>query len=325
MIEHGKRVAREGASAMRSRLILEMAVALVSDPDQQLRETTVSIRRQGVDRGPVSLFSSSTHEGVEAVVSGATAVAMLNPSAALTLAYRGTGWYAAPQPLSALAIIPSLDRCVFAVKSDLSLRRLEDIAERKVPLRIGMRAQRDHYLQILLEHVLAAAGFSLDDLAAWGGGVVYAKSGPPRPGDEKFAALASGAIDALFDEGISDWIDAALAAGMTVLPFAEATVAKLEARGYRRAIISSSEYPALPQDLLTLDFSGWAIYVRADADDALVTALCRALDDRKAHIPWDGVGPLPVERMALNSADAPLDVPLHPAAASFWRQRGYLS
>ena len=50
----------------------------------------------------------------------------------------------------------------------------------------------------------------------------------------------------------------------------------------------------------------------------------KALDARKHHIPWQGDGPLPVERMCVDAADTPLDVPLHPAAELYWRQCGYL-
>lgn len=324
MMEHGKRAARESAGTIRSQLILEMAAAFVAAPDHDVRQTKVLLRQQGTEGWPVCLFGSSTNEGVDAVVAGEATLAILNPSAALTLACRGTGVYPTPQPLRALAVIPSLDQCVFAVKRESGLTRLEEVAERKVPLRIGVRAQRDHYLQTMLEHIVAAAGFTLDELRAWGGSVHYAKTGPPRPGDVKFAALATGEIDAIFDEGVTGWIDAALDAGMALLPMAEATVGKLEAMGYRRALVTRAEYPGLPRDVLTLDFSGWAVFVHIDAPHDLVMQLCRALDERKALIPWDGEGPLPVERMARNDPDTPLDVPLHPAAERFWRERGYL-
>ncbi len=39
------------------------------------------------------------------------------------------------------------------------------------------------------------------------------------------------------------------------------------------------------------------------------------------RIPWEG---LPLERMCRHTLEGPLDIPLHPAAESFWRERGYL-
>jgi TRAP-type uncharacterized transport system substrate-binding protein len=193
-----------------------------------------------------------------------------------------------------------------------------------VPLRIATRGQRDHCLHVMLEHIASAAGFSLDDFRAWGGET--RPNGPlPMPGDAKFQALARGEIDAIFDEAVQEWLPGAVEAGMTILSLSEQTVQKLEAQGYRRAVIPKALYPMLPADVLTIDFSGWAIFVHADAPDVLVTQMCRALDRRKQLIPWQGEGPLPLERMMTDEPDTPMDVPLHPAAERFWRACGYLS
>ena len=77
--------------------------------------------------------------------------------------------------------------------------------------------------------------------------------------------------------------------------------------------------------MLTLDFSGFPVYTRADVSDDVVTALCAALEASKERIPWQGEGPLPLDRMCRDTPDGPLDVPLHPAAERFWRQKGYIS
>jgi hypothetical protein len=41
-------------------------------------------------------------------------------------------------------------------------------------------------------------------------------------------------------------------------------------------------------------------------------------------VPWERDGPLPLEIMCRESDETPMDVPLHPAAEQFWRERGYL-
>jgi TRAP-type uncharacterized transport system substrate-binding protein len=284
----------------------------------------VLLRKQGTAQWPLCLFASSTYEGVDAVVRGEAALAMINPAASLTLAYRGTGPYDTPQPVRTIAVIPSADQYVFAVKRETGLTAFEQIGTRRAPLRIATRGQRDHCLHIMLEHIAAAAGFTLDEFRAWGGET--RPNGPlPLPGDAKFQALARGEIDAIFDEAVQEWLPAAVEAGMTILPLAESTVRVLEAQGYRRAIIPQALYPMLPADILTIDFSGWTIFTHADAPDALVTQICAALDARKHLIPWQGEGPLPLDRMVRNEPDTPMDVPLHPAAERFWRSCGYLA
>jgi hypothetical protein len=52
--------------------------------------------------------------------------------------------------------------------------------------------------------------------------------------------------------------------------------------------------------------------------------MCAGLDARKHNIPWEGEGPLPVERMAREAPDTPQDIPLHAAAEKYWKSKGYL-
>lgn len=311
--------------AIRSRIMLEMACELVAMGDQSMRQAKVLLRAQGAaDQAdwPLRLFGSSTGEGVDAVVSGESAVAIINPSGALAVAYRGSATKP-PAPVRTLTVIPSHDQYVFAVHPKTGLSRFEEIRERRLPLRLSLRGQRDHCLHSMLDDILDAAGFSLAELQSWGGTVTY-ESRTPYPYEPKFDRLIRGELDAIFDEGVYEWAPHVLAAGMKILPLAEQTVRKLETMGYRRGTIAKAKYPALPQDVLTIDFSGWPVFVRADLPDALVAQMCAALDARKHLIPWDGEGPLPLERMCRDAPDTPIDVPLHPAAERFWRERGYL-
>ncbi len=95
--------------------------------------------------------------------------------------------------------------------------------------------------------------------------------------------------------------------------------------GFRRGVISKADYPKLPADVVSLDFSGWAVFTREDTPADLIMAFCKALEARKDRIPWQGEGPLPLERMCRDTPDSPLGIPLHPAAERFWRERGYLT
>lgn len=313
------------AAMIRGQLILEIAAGLVVAPDQPMRQPKVLLRSQGAADWPLTLFASSTNEGIDAVVAGEADLAIVNPSAALTLAYRGIGAYTTPQPVLPIAVIPSFDQYVFAVRSETGLASLEDIGTKHYPLRIAVRGQADHYLHLMLDHIVAAAGFSLDDVRKWGGSITAAGNMPPRSGDARLSAFDGGDIDAIFDEGVAGWLESALDRDMRVLPVAESTLLPLERMGYRRGAILKSEYPRLDADVPSLDFSGWPIFVHAQAPDKLVTQICVALDERKALIPWEGEGPLPVERMGRDTPDTPLDVPLHPAAARVWAERGYLN
>jgi TRAP-type uncharacterized transport system substrate-binding protein len=307
----------------RSKVVLEIASELVAGPDLDLRQATVLLSGHQSKAPALRLSSASTVSGIRAVAAGEADLAIVNPSAALSVACRGHRLFGAPLPLRTIAVIPSLDQFVFAVRPETGLERFEDIAERRPALKVGLRGVPEHSLHFMLEDVASAAGFSVEDLRRWGG-ETRLEGSYPAPGEPKFEAFLRGEIDAIFDEAADFWIGQALEAGMRILPLAEATVRKLEAQGYRRAVLEKSKFPALPSDILTIDFSGWSIFVRADLPDRIVAQICAGLDARKHMIPWQGDGPLPVERMCRDAPDTPLDVPLHPAAERFWRERGYI-
>jgi TRAP-type uncharacterized transport system substrate-binding protein len=303
--------------------MLQIAAELVSGEDLSLMQAKVLLQGPGSKDWNFSLYATSAFEGVDAVVNGDVQVATINPAAGLMLAHKGIGPFDKPQPVRAIAVIPTLDHYVFAVRPDTGLTTFEDIAKRRFPLRVSMRGQRDHCLNLILNDIAAAAGFSFEELRSWGGDPRY-EALLPWPESEKFKALVRGDLDAIFDEAVYVWVDAALDAGMRILPLMEETVRKLEAMGYRRAYLRKSAIPKLPSDVLTLDFSGWPIFVHADCADAVVKKLCAALDARKHLIPWEGEGPLPVERMCRDAVDTPQQVPLHPAAERYWSECGYL-
>jgi TRAP-type uncharacterized transport system substrate-binding protein len=310
----------------RSRLVLEiaseMAGGVAADAVPDYIQPKVVLRHSHGGK-PVTLFGVSSAEGIFAVAARDVDLAMINPAAVLAVAMRGQGMFKVPMPVRAIAVIPSWDQFVFAVRPETGLTRFEDIVARKPKLRILMRGAPDHTLHHMLDDVAAAAGFSRNDIADWGGEVRKAGT-VPWPHTETFKALVRGDVDAIFDEAAHSWVPQALDAGITILPLAEATVMKLEEMGYRRALLPKSAYPKLPRDVLSLDFSGWTVFVHAEADDALVTQICAGLDARKACIPWEEPGDLPVERMAREAIDTPQTVPLHRAAERFWRSRGYL-
>jgi TRAP-type uncharacterized transport system substrate-binding protein len=306
----------------RSRLMLEVASELVGDSTWPQRQVNVSLREQGAERWPLAFFASDTPAAIDDVAEGRAQIAVVNPSSPLTLAVRGTGPYPKPLPLRAITVIPSEDQMAFAVTDSSGLRSIEDIGRRRFPLRLGMRAQRDHACFWFVDQVFQAAGFSLSDVLSWGGEVKYLARIPQAP--ERIEAVRRDEVDAIFDEAVNRWIYPALDAGMRLLPVTGALLARLEAMGFRRGTVTRQDYPRLPEDVPSLDFSGWPVFCRTDAPDQLIDRFCRAMEARKHLIPWQGPGPLPLERMCHDGPDTPLDAPLHPAAERCWRELGYL-
>ena len=312
-----------GRDTIRSRLVLEVASEMVDQPEWRYRQTRVNLREQGGDGWPIALFGSDSPAAIAQVASGEVQVAMINPAGPLALALRGKGPFREPIALRAIAVVPSPDQLAFAVTKQTAVQSLREVRERRLPLRVSIRGQMDHSLHLVVKEVLSAAGFSLDDIVSWGGQVRY-DPGLPR-GSNRLGAVARGEVDMIIDEAVHSWLNIALDSEMHVLSMDESMLAQLETLGFRRAVLPKADYPKLDSDVPTLDFSGFPVYTHANVPDSIVTAVCAALEARKEKIIWQEPGPLPLESMCRDTPSGPLNIPLHPAAERFWRERGYLA
>jgi TRAP-type uncharacterized transport system substrate-binding protein len=306
----------------RSRLMLEVASQLVSQKDFPYLQARVSLREQGADEWPVTLFASDSPATIYEVAAGKVQFAVINPSMILRLAALGSAPFKEALPLRTIAVLPASDQMGFAVKKDTGLKAFGDIGAREFPLRVSLRGQPDHSLHVITDHVLAAAGFTLDEIVSWGGEVRY-DGGMPY-GANRIGAVERGEIDAIFDEGVNAWGNMALELDMVFLPLGEMVLRRLEGVGLRRSLIEQKKFPRLTADVPTLDFSGWSIYTRENTSDNLVIDFCRALEASKDRVPWAKDAPLPLAQMVRDTPEGHLEVPLHPAAERFWRERGYL-
>jgi TRAP-type uncharacterized transport system substrate-binding protein len=310
-----------GRDTIRSHLVLEVASELVDRPEWPYRQARITLREQGGETWPLSLFGSDSPAAIDQVARGELQVAIINPAGPLALALRGKGPFKSPIPLRAITVIPSPDQLAFAVTQSSGLKSLRDIRERRFPLRISIRGQMDHSLHLVVKEVLSAAGFSLDDIVSWGGHMRYDAGLPNSP--TRLGAVQRGEADMIIDEAVRSWLDPAIELDMRILPFDEPLLEQLEQLGFRRAVIPKARYK-VKEDVPTLDFSGFPVYTHVNVPDTIVTSICSALEARKEKIPWQEEGPLPLDRMCRDTPEGPLNIPLHPAAERFWHERGYL-
>jgi TRAP-type uncharacterized transport system substrate-binding protein len=306
--------------------MLQVASNLVATREWTYRQAKVLLRQQGAEEWKLALFGSDSPRTIHDVAEGKVHIATINPSTVLSVALAGKGPFRTPIPLRAIAVIPSLDQLGFAVTEKSGLSSLHDVRERRFPLRVSVRGEREHSLHLILDEVFSAFGFSQADLIAWGGRISYddGSKDDPHGFRARVGAVKGGDLDAIFDEALNIWVDMALDAGMRFLSLEEPMLNKLERVGLRRGTISRKVFPRLDREVATIDFSGWPVYTHADVSDDLVIPFCRALENCKELIPWQGDGPLPLERMCRDTPEGPLTVPLHPGAERFWRERGYL-
>jgi TRAP-type uncharacterized transport system substrate-binding protein len=302
--------------------MLEVASHLVGQADWPDQQVQIHFRPQGGADWNLCFFASDAPNAVEAVLSGAADIAICNPGGVLAMAVRGAAPFKAPAPLRAIMVLPQFDQFGFGFTAASGITSLAQVRDDRYPLRVSLRGQRDHSVHLVADRVLQAYGYSLADIERWGGQVRYDEEFPNGP--HRMGAMERGEIDAIFDEALNMWARRGLEIGMRFLPIDEPQLGELERVGLRRVAITPGEYPAVGQDVWTVDFSGWPVFTREDASDHMVEAFCAGLEARKERIPWYGSGPMRLDLMVSDTREAPMMIPLHPAAERFWRARGYI-
>jgi hypothetical protein len=299
--------------------MLQLTSSLVGQDDWPEKQVHVQLREQGATEFAFSMLGGDSPVSVPEVAAGRLDLALVNPATAANAALRRAGL--PMDALASIATIPSYDQLGLAVATSVGITRLEELPTARPALRLTLRAQRDHGVQGFVVDALGAVGVTLSDITDWGGTIRYDPGLPHLP--ERAALITSGAVDAVFDEGVYNWGELAMANGLTFLSFEEHTLARLEGLGYRRGLLTPTRFPSLTRSIPTLDFSGFLLYTRSNAPDRFVAAICAALLRERDNIAWQGGDSLPLERMLSNAMDAPLSIPLHPAARRFWTENGF--
>jgi TRAP-type uncharacterized transport system substrate-binding protein len=248
-------------------------------------------------------------------------VAFINPSAIVTMAYRGKGFYREKMPLRALASFPSWDKMVFAVAKKLQVKSLRDIAARKIPLNLSTRSLGVYNTTAFtVEKILGFYGLSFAKIKRWGGRV-YESPRPTSPA--RLQGIRNGKVNAIFDEGIHNWLEEALDHDFDVLPLEPDVLKQLETLGYRRSLLPAAKFAKLTRDIETIDFSGWPLITHRWLSNDLAYSICQAIDARQGVIPVDDDSPLDMRMICRTSESAPLDIPLHPGAKKYYEENGY--
>lgn len=336
---------RYNAGIQRSKGLLEIAAALYDTslarrstrsgspvPQIDSRVGTglslrIDTRRSAAEGGVgISFAVNGFRDKILQVARKEVSLLWINPNAPLALAYKGLPPFKERLPVRALAVFPSWDATVIAVHESTGITSIEQIRERRIPLRVSTRDTiappfDEDTTMHAVDTIIAAAGFSLDDIRAWGGSVTPVS----RPSDPvRSDAIAKGAVNAIFDEGILSWGEFALARGFRFLPLEGAVRERVTAAGYDMVTVTPSRLPGLRQPVSSVDFCGWPMIVHADMPDDVAYALCEAIEARKLAIPTDNYKPLDLVQLCTIDEETPRGAPLHPGAERFYRERGYL-
>lgn len=266
-------------------------------------------------------------DAVKAVGRGTVDVALATPAAFARMALDGRGPYTdEPLPLlRALGTVPQLDRLVLAIDASENIQSFDDLRQRRPALRIATSPDDGvNHVGLAAHKILELAGISVE---GWGGRFLEAE----RP-NTCIESMMRGEASAVFHEAIMTpwWRELVEARDVTFVPIESAVLDKLEREfGWPRATLPAGYFRNLKRLLETLDFSDFAIIVRADMPDdiAELLAFCIAetsdgLERQYRHIPPQQS---PVTYPLTSAGMAKTAIPLHPAAARYYASKGYIN
>jgi uncharacterized protein len=311
---------------------LELAAGVFTKCSEQLAsQLSVSLTsgKRDTKRTPLRIgINGDIYGGMRAPLEVGTRrvdIAYVNPASLVTMAYRGRGYYKEKLPLRVLGCFPSWDRIALVVNKDLGVKSLYDIAQRKIPLRVSTRLSGvNNGTYFTISTILSFYALSFEKIKRWGG-TVQECSRPFAP--ERLTSIAKRSLNAVFDEGVSTpggWLDQALENGYEVIALEPAIVKKLEQMGYSRTVLPKSRFRQLKEDALTLDYSGWSLVTHRWLPNNVAYAAIETIDEKQRVIPVDDDQPLDMRNLCRGTEKCSLQVPLHPGAAKYYDEKGYL-
>jgi uncharacterized protein len=233
-------------------------------------------------------------------------------------AYEGTEGYQKDGPMTNLRVIARIESPAYlmiaAVRSS-GITDLHQIAEMRIPVRIlaGVAGGLGN-----IDVVLGHYGFTRQDVVSWGGKILQGNALLRNP---NFDVILGVGVLANYPEG-GMWYEMTQRKDLVFFAVPEDLRQKLVKENGAVLVDLPFRYMRGVGDdpIPTVGFSGTDVYGRDDLPDAFVYAVAKALDEKRDLIRWTNQ-PFSYDPMTVANGDG---VPLHPAAARYYHERGYL-
>jgi TRAP transporter TAXI family solute receptor len=231
------------------------------------------------------------------------------------------------EPRKNLRLIATINQASWigvAVRPETGITDLSQIAERRQPIRL--KTAGDRMFDILFEYY----GFSREKIDEFGGSFVPGILSGNRVLNEITPWVKKGEFDAIIDPIYTGytpehqhWMEATILYDLQFLPLPEDLIQRIvdadEALG--PGFIPHRLMRGINEDIPSVERLPQVIYTRAEAPDAFVHEVTKALDEnrhmfRQTHIPYS-YDPKTASRSRL-------PVPFHPAAEQYYKEMGYI-
>jgi len=230
-------------------------------------------------------------------------------------AYQGIGKYAPDGPMKHLRLLANIQDplyLVVAVKADSGIADLRQIREKKLPVRIMGNLEAAYS-----DAVLAYFGITAKELESWGGRMVRSNAEGRRNFDVVIHEASRGNPPefSLFNE-ISE------TTRLNYLDLPEDLLVQMAGDfELERRSLPIGFLRGIDRTIPTVARSGTVVYGRADVPDEFAYAVAKALDEQQDLFAWSN-NTFSYNRFRVGKA---FGVPLHPGAARYYREKGYIT
>ncbi len=250
-------------------------------------------------------------------------IAMATPAAFANMCIEGRGGFEPFPEMCSLGIVGQDDRLVIAVGAELGFETLDDIKAAQPALTIVTSPDDGVNLIGFAAHrLLEAVGLPRELLESWGGSFIEYE----RPHD-CLPVYGDGTADAVIHEAIMApfWDEPLEAHPARFMQIPRSALDELQATYmWPSGTLPPGYHPGIDSELLTLDFSDFVLLTTTSLPDDVARLVAWSLantgyqiDRQYAHVRQDR-SPLSYPVTPQKVASSP--VPLHPAAAAFYRE-----
>lgn len=231
-------------------------------------------------------------------------------------AYEGAGNYKKDGPFNNLRLIARVESPAYfmiAVDKSSGITDLAQIREKKLPVRI-MTGPGGALIETVFEHY----GITKKEVAEWGGKFLAGNALVKNP---NFDVMIGSGVLSNYPEG-NMWYEMSQKKDLVFLQIPEDLRQKLAKEHNAELVTLPFRYLRGLDDAPhpTVGSSGLFVYGRADLPDEFVRDVAKALDEKRALIKWATL-PFSYDPNTVWEGNG---VPLHPAAAGYYRDRGFM-
>jgi uncharacterized protein len=233
----------------------------------------------------------------------------------LLWAYRGEHIYAEDGPYPNLRLLARIEDPTYllvAVKPELGISSLDEIRERRLPVRIIIDFQPSSM------PVLDYYGLDEESLQSWGGSLVRPRDiTTTTPFDVVISSLASPANN----PESAFWTTVTVAHELQFLDLPDELLDQMVHEADMIPVTARwGVLRGVDRSIHTVGRSGEVVFARDDMPDEIAYAAAKAIDANRAELRWF-VRPYSIDPLTVGNGRG---VPLHPGAERYYREMGYM-